>query len=81
MSSVGDFLGRESLVIRLIYPVDHLSSQRYFFSDQWQRIKECCQYRGLIIFSGPTGSGKTTSMYELASRFADQQILSIEDIG
>lgn len=79
MSSVGDFLGRESLVIRLIYPIDYLSNQRYFFVKQWQKIKENCQHRGLIIFSGPTGSGKTTSMYKLAQRFADQQILSIED--
>ena len=36
---------------------------------------------GLIIFSGPTGSGKSTSMYKLASRCAQlgKQVLTIED--
>lgn len=36
---------------------------------------------GLIIFSGPTGSGKSTSMYKLALDLAKQnkQVISIED--
>ena len=36
---------------------------------------------GLILFSGPTGSGKSTSMYKLASRCAKlgKQVLTIED--
>ena len=36
---------------------------------------------GLILFSGPTGSGKSTSMYKLASRCAQlgKQVLTIED--
>ena len=34
---------------------------------------------GLIIFSGPTGSGKTTSMYTLIQMFKNKKIYSIED--
>lgn len=36
---------------------------------------------GLIIFSGPTGSGKSTSMYKLAKDISNynKQIISIED--
>ena len=79
LSSVGDFQGRESLVIRLIYAIAQLTNQRYFIPEQWQIIKTACRRRGLVIFSGPTGSGKTTSMYKLAEQFGDQQILSIED--
>ena len=36
--------------------------------------------RGLYLFAGPVGSGKTTLMHALAQeRFADQQVMSIED--
>jgi len=36
---------------------------------------------GLILFSGPTGSGKSTSMYKLASELAsrDKQVITVED--
>lgn len=34
---------------------------------------------GLIIFSGPTGSGKTTSMYSLMQKYQEKKIYSIED--
>ena len=34
---------------------------------------------GLIIFSGPTGSGKTTSLYTLINMYKDKKIYSIED--
>lgn len=79
LSSVGDFRGKESLVIRLIYEIRQLSTQRYFVKDQWSQIKDCCRQRGLVVFSGPTGSGKTTSMYQLIRHYTDQQVLSIED--
>lgn len=77
-SSIGDFLGRESLVIRLIYPLE-THGQRFFEVHQWVKTIEYCHRRGLILFSGPTGSGKTTSMYELIRQFSDQQILAIEN--
>ena len=34
---------------------------------------------GMIIFSGPTGSGKTTSMYSLIQKYQGRKIYSIED--
>lgn len=34
---------------------------------------------GLVVFSGPTGSGKTTSMYTLMQMFKDKKIYCIED--
>ena len=36
---------------------------------------------GLILFSGPTGSGKSTSMYKLANELAsrDKQVITVED--
>ena len=34
---------------------------------------------GMIVFSGPTGSGKTTSMYSFIQMFNDKKIYSIED--
>ena len=37
--------------------------------------KDC----GLIIFSGPTGSGKTTTLYSLLKSISNKKIYSIED--
>ena len=36
---------------------------------------------GLVLFSGPTGSGKSTSMYKLARRLAsiNKQVITVED--
>lgn len=79
LSSVGDYQGQESLVVRFIY---HLTSQNYhlLFPHQWQTLKDLLKKRGLILFAGPTGSGKTTTMYHLAKEVADKQVvMSIED--
>lgn len=76
-SSVGDYLGKESLVIRIIYS---LSESRYFFPEQFEILERLSMKRGLIITSGPTGSGKTTTMYELAKRLCKNQVvMTIED--
>lgn len=37
------------------------------------------QESGMIVFSGPTGSGKTTSMYSFIQKFQGKKIYSIED--
>lgn len=43
-------------------------------------MKEVLCARGLYLFSGPVGSGKTTLMYQLASEvFKNKQIITIED--
>ncbi|MHA8137967.1 competence type IV pilus ATPase ComGA [Lactobacillaceae bacterium Scapto_B20] len=78
-STVGDFKGRETLVIRLIYP---LVDQKISFFDpiQYDDLKQLTNQRGLIVFAGPTGSGKTTTIYQLAREYSKQQmVMSIED--
>lgn len=79
LSSVGDYQGRESLVVRFIY---QLTDDRYhlLFPQQWQELKALLHRRGLILFAGPMGSGKTTTMYRLARELASKQVvMTIED--
>lgn len=79
LSSVGDYQGRESLVVRFIY---QLTDDRYhlLFPQQWQELKTLLHRRGLVLFAGPMGSGKTTTMYQLARELAqDQVVMTIED--
>lgn len=80
-STVGDFQNRESLVIRLLH--DFTSEKEYvvFFPKQLPLIEAAVEKSGLFLFSGPTGSGKTTSMYRLAKQLGTQnrQVITIED--
>ena len=61
---------------RLKITADQLSSSdaqnRYFRS----LLRKNC---GLVIFSGPTGSGKTTTLYSLLAGVRKKKIYSIED--
>lgn len=76
-SSLGDFNDRESMVIRLIYQIDQ---SQYLLPRQLEQLQELTAKRGLIITSGPTGSGKTTTMYELAKKIgAEKMVMTIED--
>ena len=65
VSTVGDFQGQESLVLRFLHPLGKF--HRFFMNEQYETIADACRYRGLYLFSGPTGSGKSTLMYRLAS--------------
>jgi competence protein ComGA len=79
LSSVGDFLNRESMVIRFIYPVEgaHIQHLEPF---QWEKLVELSNKKGLLLFSGPMGSGKTTSIYQLARYLAQEKVvMTIED--
>lgn len=78
LSTVGDFRGRESLVMRFIY---RLVSQEYslLMPTQWDELIRTTKLRGLILFAGPTGSGKTTTMYQLARELKSQVVMTIED--
>ncbi|MCI1288023.1 MAG: Flp pilus assembly complex ATPase component TadA [[Lactobacillus] timonensis] len=78
LSTVGDYCGRESLVLRFIY---RLTDQAYslLIPDQWIKLTAAAKKRGLMLFAGPTGSGKTTTMYRLARRLDSQVIMTIED--
>lgn len=76
-STTGDFLNREAMVARIIYGNDE---NNYFFSSQFERLKNLCYLRGLIITSGPTGSGKTSTMYDLARQVGmNKVVMTIED--
>ena len=77
LSTVGDYRGHESLVIRLLH--DEEQDLHFWFQDM-NELGEQYRRRGLYLFAGPVGSGKTTLMHELAkSLFKGQQVMSIED--
>ncbi|MGP4116815.1 competence type IV pilus ATPase ComGA [Levilactobacillus zymae] len=78
-STVGDYAGHESLVIRLIYPYQDLALA-YLDPPQEHRFAQLARQRGLMLFAGPTGSGKTTTMYTTARQLATEAlVLTIED--
>lgn len=78
LSTVGDFRGKESLVVRFIY---RLRDQDYslLVPNQWNQLTEATERRGMMLFAGPTGSGKTTTMYRLARQLGSQVVMTIED--
>lgn len=77
LSTVGDYRNKESLVIRILYTKQNRLTYWY---DGIDNLKSALGGRGLYLFSGPVGSGKTTLMYELIRAvFYDKQIISIED--
>lgn len=79
LSTVGDYRGYESLVIRLLYS-DKSQRKLKFWHDGLERMQAMIRERGLYLFSGPVGSGKTTLMYHLVKQlYPDQQIITIED--
>ncbi|MGO3731845.1 MAG: competence type IV pilus ATPase ComGA [Vagococcus sp.] len=82
MSTVGDFLNRETLVIRFLYKIGNESELKIMFPNQLEVLKHRVNKAGLYLFSGPTGAGKSTTMYVLAKHLLNkkpQQIITIED--
>lgn len=78
ISTVGDFLDRPSMVIRFIYKQDQ--QQKILDSKSMKIIELATKLRGLIVFSGPMGSGKTTLIYEIAKKLSkSKMVMSIED--
>lgn len=77
LSSVGDYRSYESLVIRLLFDGRH--DLKFWFNGMNLILKEI-KGRGLYLFSGPVGSGKTTLMYQLVKeKFSSRQVITIED--
>lgn len=74
----------ESLVIRILYPSQETSKQfRTFFPANYLILQKLIKRKsGLILFSGPVGSGKTTTIYQLLRQRMDQetiQVITMED--
>ncbi|MGE6399075.1 competence type IV pilus ATPase ComGA [Bacillus cereus] len=75
---------QESLVIRLhlqssVQPLSHLS---LFPSTAKKLLSFLKHSHGLLVFTGPTGSGKTTTMYallEVARKGETRRIVTLED--
>ena len=68
-------------VLRILNHVSMLKSEDLTFESKVIRyLQSICQQRsGLFLFSGPTGSGKTTTLYTLLSEVQDRKIFTIED--
>ncbi|MHA6250984.1 competence type IV pilus ATPase ComGA [Oceanobacillus sp. CAU 1775] len=74
----------ESLAIRILPQAKHLSLEELFlFPKQLQTIKNWAKNQsGLILFTGPTGSGKSTAMYALLENIIQEksfQTITLED--
>lgn len=74
----------ESLVIRILpanafYSLHHLS----LFKNSTKKLISMLNHsHGLIIFTGPTGSGKTTTLYSMlhaSKKFFNRNIITLED--
>ncbi|BCA84785.1 secretion system protein E [Enterococcus saigonensis] len=76
LSVVGNYKGNESLVIRFLQPMAEVA--HFYFPEQLNIVANRIQKRRLYLFSGPTGSGKTTLMYRLA-KLNEEQVITIED--
>ncbi|MBU5365080.1 competence type IV pilus ATPase ComGA [Enterococcus devriesei] len=77
LSTVGDYLQQESLVIRFLHQFGQ-SPEFYHLPEQIEVLQNNSKKRGLYLFCGPVGSGKTTLMYKLA-RELKGQVITIED--
>lgn len=80
-------VGGETMSLRVLDPESLISLDALFpnqpeMTDLFQKISRIeGKNGGLIFFSGPTGSGKTTSLYALAQQFPRDEVnvLTVED--
>ncbi|WP_413627177.1 competence type IV pilus ATPase ComGA [Fructilactobacillus vespulae] len=79
LSSVGNFNNHESLVLRIIYD-NEKNDYQFFESHSLDDLINLSNQRGLMLFAGPTGSGKTTTIYKVARALPNNEIvMAIED--
>ncbi len=83
-STMTNLHARESLVIRLLNSMQNFDLRQHTFFPQTIDHLESLVNRqsGLILFSGPVGSGKTTTMYQLLRTIIQEEqknIICIED--
>ncbi|MCT2537546.1 Flp pilus assembly complex ATPase component TadA [Aquibacillus koreensis] len=75
---------QESLAIRILPQQESLKLEQLFlFPNQLDKIKQWIKNRsGIILFTGPTGSGKTTTLYALLQSLLTHesfQAITLED--
>ena len=70
----------DHVVIRILNPPHPLTLQDLFSADDLPTITQHLkQSSGLILISGATGSGKTTTLYTLLNQLTSRKIVTIED--
>jgi len=70
----------ESLVIRIMNPPEYLKLSTLFQPTDLERMNSILNRpSGLILISGSTGSGKTTTLYTILNSYHQQKIYTIED--
>lgn len=73
----------ESLVIRVIQPMLIQTQLNAFFPLEFKKLQQLVQRKsGLVLFSGPVGSGKTTTIYQLLRdriEYEMLQVITMED--
>lgn len=84
VSTLPSVLQRESLAIRLSPQKSFMDVYRLsLFPNSVKKLLALLRYsHGLMIFTGPTGSGKTTTLYSLVShstRHFNQKVITLED--
>lgn len=77
LSSVGTYQLRESLVVRFLHDME-AEELHFFIPEQLTIVTQGTHKPQLYLFSGPTGSGKTTLMYHLA-KVDGGEVITIED--
>lgn len=83
-STISNYQSQESLVIRLLKQKEEESLvPGTFFAHEWEKLERLVQAKsGLLLFSGPVDSGKTTTMYHLIKNRMQgekQQVITVED--
>lgn len=84
LSTIANFRYQESLVIRMLYGNNAAEKTLHtFFPADERKLKGILDHKsGLVLFSGPTGSGKTTTIYHLLrKKYASEplQVITMED--
>ncbi|SER16567.1 competence protein ComGA [Gracilibacillus ureilyticus] len=74
----------ESLAIRILPQKDIQSLHELFlFPNQFKQVRKCLKNKsGIILLTGPTGSGKTTTLYAILKSFMEDnnyQTITLED--
>ena len=75
-------LGGEMISLRIFYPNQNLSNldQLGFSNNQITAIQQMSiEKNGLILITGPTGSGKSTTLYTILKQLKSKHIITIED--